>query len=149
MPIIVLLLSIIPIVGFGIGSIAANEGVSARSMVGLIDYTAVALTFSAGAHWAFGLASEIQRAAIRLVASLLALAFAWAALYAAQVAGNPLALGILIAGYLVTMLTEHQEARRLQNPVPYLWLRWGISAVALVTLAIVLILRGIGQTFVF
>jgi hypothetical protein len=59
------------------------------------------------------------------------------------------ALAVLIPGYLATVLTEHRAARRLLVPSAYVWTRWGFSLVAMAMMAMVLLLRGIGQTIVF
>ena len=67
----------------------------------------------------------------------------------AQMVAPSVPLTVLGLGYLATVLTEHRTSRQLLVPPRYLWLRWGVSVVALVMMAMVLILKGIGQTIVF
>jgi hypothetical protein len=74
---------------------------------------------------------------------------AWVGLVLAQLVAPSMALAVLIIGYLATVLTEHRAAQRLLVPPRYVWVRWGFSVVAVVMMALVLILRGIGQTIVF
>ena len=67
----------------------------------------------------------------------------------AQMVAPSVALTVLGLGYLAAVLTEHRASQQILVPPRYLWLRWGVSVVALVMMAMVLILRGIGQTIVF
>jgi hypothetical protein len=152
MPLIAILLSLlalVPFVGFGLGAVSANLDTAARSMLALIDYAALVLTFAGGVHWGFGLAPDARRTTIRFVGGAAPLIVAWAALVSVPLAGGLLALAILMVGYLLAIVTEHRASRLWLMPPRYMMLRWGVSVVALVMLAIVLVLRGIGQTIVF
>ncbi|HVY15143.1 MAG TPA: DUF3429 family protein [Rhodopila sp.] len=149
MPVIVLLVAIVPFVCLGLGAVSAEAGIASRAMLALVDYAALVLTFSSAVHWVMGTGITTSRPAVRFAASLLGFVIAWAALLAAQWVGGPVAPAMLIFGYLVTTLTEHREARRSPISVRYLWLRWGISGMAAVTLALVLLMHGIGLTAVF
>ena len=152
MPIIAVLLSLlslVPFIWFGLGAVTANADTALRSLVGLIDYAALILTFSGGVHWGLGLAPGAPHPTIRFAVGVGSLIVAWAALFTAQLAGGFLALAILIVGYLLAIVTEYRAANVWLMPGWYMWLRWGISAVALVMMAIVVVLRGLGQTIVF
>jgi hypothetical protein len=74
---------------------------------------------------------------------------AWICLVLAQLVSPSVALAALILGYLATILTEHRASRQGLVPAHYVWLRWGVSAVALAMMVMVVVLRGIGQTIVF
>lgn len=143
------LLSLVPFVWFGLGAVSADLGTAAWSLVALIDYAALILTFAGGVYGGLSLAPDAARPSTRFVASAVPLLVAWVALVSGQFAGGFVALSILILGYLAAIMAEHRTARRWLMPGRYMWLRWGISVVALVMLAIVLVLRGIGQTIVF
>ena len=67
----------------------------------------------------------------------------------AQLVSPMVALAVLSLGYLATVLSEHRAAQKRLVPSHYVWLRWAFSAVAVVMMMMVLILRSIGQTIVF
>ena len=53
-----------------------------------------------------------------------------------------MALLVLIAGFIATVVVEHQAARRLLvAPASYIWLRWGLTVVVVAMLVTVLTLR--------
>lgn len=143
------LLSLVPFVWFGLGAVSADLDAAARSFIALIDYAALILTFAGGVHWGLCFTPESRRTSIRMAASAVPLVISWAALVSVPLAGGIVALAILMAGYLLAIITEHRAAQLWVMPGWYMWLRWGVSVVALVMLAIVLVLHGIGQTIVF
>ena len=89
------------------------------------------------------------RQGLRFGAGVLPLVVAWVALVLAQMVGPSVALVVLMLGYLATVLTEQRAAQRQLMPTHYVWLRWGITVIAVLAMAMVLILRAIGQTIVF
>jgi hypothetical protein len=143
------LLSLVPFVWFGLGAVSADLDTAVRSLVAFIDYAALILTFAGGVYGGLGLAPDAHRSSIRFVAGAAPLLVAWAALVSVQLAGGLVALAILLLGYLAAIIAEYRMAHLWLMPGQFMWLRWGISVVALVMLAIVLVLRGIGQTIVF
>jgi hypothetical protein len=152
MPAIAMLLSLlglVPFVLFGFGAVGHVPETAERMLVSLIDYSALILAFAGGVHWGLALLPEAARPSVRFGAGALPLIVGWIGLVAAQMVSPLVALTVLILGYLATVMTEHRAARRLLVPSGYVWIRWGFSAVAVVVMVMVLILRGIGQTIVF
>jgi hypothetical protein len=136
-------------VGLGLASVSSIPETAERSLVGLLDYAALVLTFAGGVHWGLGLAPNAARPSIRLVAGIIPLILAWVSLAAAQFVGAPLGLVMLMIAYLATRLAEYRAGRGLFLPPRYVWLRVGLSCVALVMMAVALVLRTVGQTIVF
>jgi hypothetical protein len=152
MPAIAVLLSLlglVPFVFFAFGAVGHIPETAERMLVSLIDYSALILGFAGGVHWGLALLPAAVRPAVRFGAGVLPLIIAWIGLVLAQMVSPSMALAVLILGYLATVLTEHRAARRLLVPSGYVWIRWGFSAVAVVMMVMVLVLRGIGQTIVF
>lgn len=118
-------------------------------LVSLIDYAGLILAFAGGVHWGLALLPGAVRPALRFSAGMLPLIVAWIGLVLGQLVAPSVAMAVLILGYLAAVLTEHRAAQRMLVPQAYVWLRWGISVVAVVLMVMVLILRGIGQTIVF
>jgi hypothetical protein len=143
------LLGILPLIIFGGGAVGHNPETAERMLVALIDYAALMLAFAGGVHWGLALLPEAVRPSVRFFAGVLPMIVGWVGLVLAQLVAPSVALAVLILGYLATVLTEHRAAQRLLVPARYIWIRWGFSMVAVVMMAIVLILRGIGQTIVF
>jgi Protein of unknown function (DUF3429) len=152
MPTIVLplsLLGLVPLVIFACGAVGHIPETAERMLVALIDYAALILAFAGGVHWGLALQPNTLRPSLRFGAGVLPMIVAWVALVLAQLIAPSVALAVLIIGYLATVLTEHRAAQRMLVPSRYVWTRWGFSVVAVVMMAMVLILRGIGQTIVF
>ena len=143
------LLGLVPLIAFAFGALGPNPETAQRMVVALIDYAALILAFAGGVHWGLGLLPGAVRPSWRFGAGVLPLILAWIALVLGQFVAPFVALVVLIPGYLATVLTEHRAARRLLVPPRYVWLRWGFSLVAVAMMAMVLILRGVGQTIVF
>jgi hypothetical protein len=143
------LLGLVPLIVFACGAVGQAPDMAQRMLFALIDYASLALAFAGGVHWGLALLPEAVRPSLRLSAGVLPLIVGWVALVLAQLMAPWVALTLLIVGYLATVLTEHRAARRLLVPSGYVWLRWGFSVVTVMMLAMVLVLRGIGQTIVF
>ena len=143
------LLGLVPLIAVAFGALGPNPETAQRMVVALIDYAALILAFAGGVHWGLGLLPGAVRPSWRFGAGVLPLILAWIALVLGQFVAPSVALVVLIPGYLATVLTEHRAARRLLVPPRYVWLRWGFSLVAVAMMAMVLILRGVGQTIVF
>jgi hypothetical protein len=147
MPAIAILLSLVglvPFVVFGFGAVGHIPETAERMLVALIDYSALILAFAGGVHWGLALVPAAARPGVRFGAGVLPLIVAWTGLVVAQMVSPSVALSVLVLGYVATVLTEHRAARRLLVPSGYVWMRWGVSAVAVVMMVMVLIRRGIG-----
>jgi hypothetical protein len=152
MPTIVLplsLLGLVPLIVFACGAAGHVPETAERMLAALIDYAAVILAFAGGVHWGLALLPGALRPWPRICAGVLPMIIAWVALVLAQLVAPVVSLAVLIVGYLATVLTEHRAAARLLVPSGYVWMRWGFSVVAVIMMAMVLILRGLGQTIVF
>jgi hypothetical protein len=143
------LLSLVPFIWFGFGAVSHIPETAERMLVALIDYAALILTFAGGVHWGLALAPNAVRPSVRFLAGALPLIVAWVGLILAQLVAPSVSLAVLALGTLATVMTEHRASQRMLVPSHYMWLRWGISGVALVVMTMVLVLRGIGQTIVF
>lgn len=143
------LLALVPFIWFGLGAVGHIPETAERAYVALIDYAALMLTFAGGVHWGLALHPAAVRPGLRIAGGAAPLVVAWVALVLAQMLSPSVALAVLMAGYLATILTEHRAARLMLVPSRYVWLRWAVSGIALVTIVMVLILRGLGQTIVF
>ncbi|WP_428484171.1 DUF3429 domain-containing protein [Rhodopila sp.] len=142
------LLGLVPFVIFGLAAVGHVPQTAERGLVALIDYAALVLAFSGGVHWGLALLPGVVRPATRIVAGVLPMIVAWVGVILAQMVAPTVALAVLILGYLATVLTEHRAAQRFLVPSRYVWMRWGFSAAAVLVMAIVLILLGLGQTLV-
>ena len=146
------LLGLVPFVLCAFGAVVADPASAGHLLLALIDYAALVLGFAGGVHWGLALPPGSVRANLRFSAGVLPLIAAWIALVLAQTVAPRVALVLLIAGYLATVLTEHRALRRLLLPPGYVWMRWGFTIVAVVsmlTVLLVLTVRGVGQTIVF
>jgi hypothetical protein len=143
------LLGLVPFVLFAFGAVSPNLISAEHMLVALIDYAALILAFAGGVHWGLALPPGALRPNLRFGVGVLPLIVAWVALVLAQMVAPSVALAVLIAGYLATVLTEHRASQRLLAPPRYVWTRWGFTIVAVVLMVMVLILRGVGQTIVF
>jgi hypothetical protein len=152
MPAIAVFLSVLgllPLIILGCGAVGHIPETAERMLIGLIDYAALILAFTGGVHWGLALLPGALRPSLRFFAGVLPMIAGWIGLVLAQLVAPSVALAVLIIGYLATILTEHRAARRLLVPLSYVWMRWGFSVVAVAMMAMVLILRGLGQTIVF
>jgi hypothetical protein len=173
MPPVSLLLSLLGLIPFVIGGLAAtghNPDPSGRAVTVLIDYAALVLAFAGGIHWGLVLPGAVpagpgpigslpgsqalptqppRRITHRVVLGVLPLLIGWAAVLLAQLVASWMALALLIAGYLITLIVEHQARRHIPYPARYLLLRWVFTIVAVAMLTTALTLRLLGQTIVF
>jgi hypothetical protein len=143
------LLGLVPFVFLSFGAVGHIPETAERMLVSLLDYAALILGFAGGVHWGLALMPGAVSPSARFGAGVMPLIVAWIGLVLAQMVAPSVGLAVLILGYLATVLTEHRAARRLLVPSYYVWFRWGFSIVAMVMMAMVLLLRGMGQTVVF
>ena len=148
---------LIPFLAFGYGAAAGvDDDRAARFTSGLVAYGAVILAFLGGVHWGFVLGEGMPpgvstpRERYRLVFGVLPSLVGWAALLALLMLGWPrLAIAILLAGFVAATATEGELARRSLVPGGYMWLRWGLSAVVVLVLGVVLALALFGARLSF
>jgi len=145
------LAGLIPFVAFGWwASTGINDDRVARATSALVAYGAVILAFLGGVQWGFVLgeppgAPGPRRTRYRLVFGIAPSLVGWAALLVLLVLGWPqIALAILLAGFITETAAETELAMRGLMPRGYLWLRSGLSAVVIVVIGAVLVLRLLG-----
>ncbi len=163
MPVLAVLLGVaglIPFVVCGLGAVSPDPLQATRMLTALIGYGAVILSFLGGVHWGFALGTPDapQTAALstgnqfitaqraRLVLGVVPSLIGWVALLLQMLLLDWGALLLLIAGFIATVVVEHQAARRqLVTPASYIWLRWGLTVVVIAMLVTVLTLRTLGR----
>ncbi len=143
------LLAMAPFLLFGFGAASPYPETAERMLMALTDYAALVLAFLGGVHWGLALAPDAARATARFLFGAAPLVVAWVGLIVGQMIAPSVSLTVLGLGYLAAMLAEHRASRQLPAPPRAPWLRWAVSIVALVMMAMVLFLRVIGQTIVF
>jgi hypothetical protein len=151
---------LVPFIGCGIAAVSTADTQAVPAFAALIAYGAVILAFLGGVHWGFVLApqpdSDVAASAparlaqpnLRLLLGVLPSLIGWAALLTLQFAAPAIALAILIIGFLATVIAEWQMRRRAVIPTGYMWLRWGLSLVVLVTLITVMALHLLGAKII-
>ncbi len=154
MPLVVIIVGIVglvPVIVCGLGAIGPGSG-AAEMLAALVGYCAVVLSFLGGIQWGFALrpveaGSHAQP--WRLVLGVLPPLAGWVALLVTLMLWSWLALLLLAAGFIATVVTEYRWAQRgMAMPGGYLWLRWGLTAVIVAMLVTVLTLRLLGVTVV-
>lgn len=153
MPLVGIVLGVVglvPVIVCGLGAIGTGSG-SGNMLAALVAYGAVTLSFLGGLHWGFALhpSGDPRGQSWRLVLSVVPALVGWVALLVTLVLWNWLALALLAAGFIGTMVVEHQAvAHGLPVPAGYLWLRWGLTVVTVAMLVTVLTLRLLGVAVV-
>ncbi len=153
MPFSTLLISLTglaPFVVCGLAALGPGTGTSDPWLGALVGYAAVLLGFFGGIHWGLVLREpDPPMGGARLGLGVVPLGLGWGALVAAQTVAYWLALLVLIAGYVLAIVAEHQVNQQRPLPNRYLWLRWVYTIVAVAMLTTVVTLRLLGQTIVF
>jgi hypothetical protein len=143
-------LGVVPVIVCGIGAFGSGTGPS-NMLAALVAYSALVLAFLGGMHWGFALhAPEDQRRqAWWLVLGGVPPLLGWAALLVTLVLWNWLALALLAAGFIGTMVVEHRAIQHgMAVPSGYVWLRWALTIVTAAMLITVLTVRILGVTVV-
>ena len=134
---------LIPFLACGFGAVWIEDVIrSAMLLAALVTYGAVILSFLGAVHWGFALEDQVGIAdRPRLVLGIMPALIAWAALLA-EIGGVPDAsLAILAMGFLAVMAVEHRASLRGLMPRGYAALRWVLTAVVVLDLAAVLVIR--------
>jgi hypothetical protein len=153
------LAGLIPFIGLGIAALStADDVLASRYLLALVAYGAVVLAFLGGVHWGFvlhpsalpeGMDPAERRDATRLGFGVLPSLIGFGALLMPLLGVPEVGLGVLIVGYLATIVTEARLSRRALVPGGYMTLRWGLSVVVMIVLVVVLVLRLIGAKIIF
>ena len=144
--VVVGLAGLLPFLGCGFGTLAFRDPApAARALDALIAYGAVILSFLGAVHWGLALADETGLAeAPRFGLGVVPALLGWVALLAAYDGLPNLALVLLAIGFIGVMAAEQRGAIRGLVPPSYLALRWVLSAVVLLVLLGVLVMRVAG-----
>jgi hypothetical protein len=148
---------LIPFLACGLGSVTAGGAVPAdRALLALIEYAAIILSFLGAVHWGLALATQDHAATaqagslrpgsdgVRLALGVLPALLGWAALLVSVAAAPAIALALLIAGFLATTAVEARGARDGLVPAGYMRMRWLLTLVVVLVLAMVLLSRVTG-----
>ena len=152
---------LIPCLGCGIAAVSGLNDQPGRAFTALIGYGAVILAFLGGVHWGFVLApvpslpaageampTAHGRDNLRLGLGVAPALIGWASLLLAAFVAPDAGLALLIVGFIATVVTEWHMHRRGAIPAGYMWLRWALSLVVLITLITVLALRLLGAKII-
>ena len=142
---------LVPFLACGLGSVTAGGAVPAdRALLALVEYAAIILSFLGAVHWGMALAGpgatgggSWRRGAdsLRLALGVLPALIGWAALLVSVAAAPAIALALLIAGFLATTVVEARAAGDGLVPAGYMRMRWGLTLVVVLVLALVLLSR--------
>ena len=142
---------LVPFLACGLGSITAGGAVPAdRALLALIEYAAIILSFLGAVHWGLALAGPGGAGSVagrdgaeraRLALGVLPALIGWAALLVSVAAAPAIALALLIAGFLATTAVEARAAGEGLVPAGYMRMRWGLTLVVVLVLALVLLSR--------
>lgn len=147
------ILGLVPFILLGLGSVGANAARDQAAIILLIGYGAVILAFLGGIHWGFALGADAapgERA--RLVLGVAPSLLGWVSLAIALTTGmGATGVGILIAGFIGTALTESRAYYRDLLPVDfsYVLMRWALTVVVVAILTTVVVLRLAGAHLLF
>jgi hypothetical protein len=137
---------LIPFMLLGLWSVSADPVGSLAAAEELVGYGAVILAFLGGVHWGFtlGEAGDGRAVRARLGLGVLPSLVGFIAIFCA-IGGHPiLSLIVLIAGYIGTLVLELRAQKRDLMPSGYLALRMALTAIVVLILATVLVVRTIG-----
>ena len=139
---------LLPFIGCGLGAISGSQRADVM-LSALIGYAAVILSFLGGVHWGFALGEVPPRQPrLRLGLSVVPALIGWVAVIISLGLSATIALGVLIAGYIATLVVEVQGRQRGLVDAGYVWLRWPLTIVAVAMLVTVLVLRLAGARIV-
>ena len=157
LPLLAVLLGVaglVPLLVCALFSVSVAAPVGTAWLGALIFYGAVILSFLGGVHWGVALAVRRSDPAqtpdgaehdrVRFGLGVLPSLIGWAALLSTLLLSHVVALAILIAGFIATMVGETRLRDGELLPGGYLWLRWALTVVVVVVLVTVLVLRLIG-----
>ena len=121
-----------------------------RALFALVAYAGTILSFLGAVHWGFALSGASPAPAVngrrvetmQLASGVLPALVAWVSLLLAGPAASPLGAIVLLAvGFALVLAAEQRGARSGAVPRAYLGLRWVLTAVVLIVLLGVLVMR--------
>ncbi len=145
LPFLAIVLGIVGLLPFlGCGLLAL--GVQAdRGALALAAYGATVLSFLGGVHWGFALSDLSGRGdRARLGFGVVPALIGWVALLLVPAVNVNAGLGLLILGFIGTLILEERARRAALMPHGYMRLRYALTAVVVLVLVLVLALRLVG-----
>ncbi len=141
------LAGLIPFLGCSLGALMLTSDGATKSLLALSAYGAVILAFLGGVHWGFALdepqaGSRLQR--LRFGLGVVPSLVGWAGLLITFVGLPTIGLMVLAAGFIGTTIVEARATQAGAMPSSYMWLRWALSAVVIVCLVSVCLVRSFG-----
>ncbi len=145
LPILATILGIVGLIPFIGGGVAALGLQADRATLALVAYGAVTLSFLGGVHWGFALGDldgrgERQRLLLGVAPALIG----WVAVLLSVAIRLEAGLALLLLGFVGLTVVEARGRRAGLVPPGYMILRYALSAIVVVILALVLFLRAIG-----
>ena len=143
---------LLPFILCSLGALALSSDWADRSLLALLAYGAVILAVLGGVHWGFALEGDAEPSTVpsqrversRLGLGVVPSLVGWTALLVTFIGLPRTGLLILAAGFVGATVIEAQAAKRGLMPQSYMWLRWGLSAVVVVCLTSVFLVRAFG-----
>ena len=136
------LAGLLPFIGCGVAALGAQGD---RATLALVAYGAVILAFLGGVHWGFAIVDPMGRAEReRLGLGVLPSLVGWVSVLLAIAVQLDAGVGLLLLGMLGTTAVEARARRIGLVPGGYMMLRYALSGVVVVVLALVLVLRVVG-----
>ncbi len=141
------LAGLIPFIGCALGSIGPNAD---QAALALVAYGAIILAFLGGVHWGFALIEpDGRRERSRLGLGVLPSLVGWAAVLLTIALGANAGLVLLVLGFIALTVVEARARQAGLMPHGYMWLRWVLSVVVIVTLVSAVLLRLSGARVIF
>ena len=136
------LAGLIPFIAFGIYAVAQNDD---RAAFGLVAYGAVILAFLGGVHWGFALEEPNRRGErARLSLGVAPSLVGWVGLLLSTALAVNAGLALILAGFIGTTALERRALQMGLMPPSYMRLRYMLSAIVVLVLTVVLVLRVLG-----
>jgi len=141
------LAGLIPFIGCALGSIGPNAD---QAALALVAYGAIILAFLGGVHWGFALIEpDGRRERTRLGLGVVPSLVGWAAVLLTIALGADAGLVLLVLGFIALTVVEARALQAGLMPHGYMWLRWVLSVVVIVTLVSAVLLRLSGARMTF
>lgn len=147
-PVVAVLLGVaglLPFLGCGVAALGYLPDQAVLAEQALVAYGAIILGFLGGVHWGMaldadpGVSDRANRG--RYLLSVMPALVGWAAVLLSVALALWVGLATLIAGFAATTLVEARAARAGLLPRPYMWMRWALTAVVVLTLVAVMALK--------
>jgi hypothetical protein len=136
------IVGLVPFLGCGLAALAPVALDGERGALALVAYGATVLSFLGGVHWGFALGDTSGRGdRPRLGLGVIPPLLGWVALLLVPAVSANAGIGLLVLGFIGTVVVEERARRAGLMPLGYMRLRYALSAVVLLVLVLVVLLR--------